>query len=51
MTSVPNRRAENARLENVGLENVAPNCTTGKRENGLVMESRSSLNSQHTSLR
>ena len=43
--------AENARLENAELENAAPNCRTGKREtgkheNGLVMESRSSLNSR-----
>jgi len=46
--------AENARMENVGLENVAQNCRTGKRgtakhENGLVMESQSSLSNRHTS--
>ena len=41
--------AENARLENAELENAAPNCRTGKRENGLVMESRSILNNRHTS--
>jgi len=40
----------------VELENAAPNCRigkrgTGKRENGLVMESRSRLDSRHTSRR
>ena len=40
--------AENASLENAELENAAPNCRTGKRENGLVMESRSILNNQTT---
>jgi len=45
----PGWGAENARLENTELENAAPNCRTGKRgtgkrENGLVMESWSSLN-------
>jgi len=54
--SANNGGAENARLENAGLENVASNCRTGKhgtgkRENGLVMESRSSLNSRHTARR
>jgi len=43
--------AENAKLEKAILENAAPNCRGGKRENGLVMESRSSLNSRHTSTR
>jgi len=42
------------KLENAELENAAPNCwtgkrETGKRENGLVMESRSTLNNRHTS--
>jgi len=32
--------AKNERLEITELENAAPNCRTGKRENGLVMESR-----------
>ena len=41
--------AENARLENAEQEYSAPNCRTEKREtrkreNGLVMESRSILN-------
>ena len=38
------RGAENAKLENATRE-------TGKRENGLIMESRSSLYSRHTSRR
>ena len=40
--------AENARLEIERLKNAAPNYRTGKRENGLVMERRSSLNRRHT---
>ena len=45
--------AENARPEIARLDNAAPNCRTGKRrtgkrENGLVMERWSSLNSRQT---
>jgi len=48
--------AENTRLEIAELEKERPNSRTGKRgtgkrENILVMESRSSLSSRHTSRR
>jgi len=33
--------------ENARLENAVPNCRTEKREDGKVMEKRSSLNSRH----
>jgi len=53
ISAVPEGGAENASLENAGLEKARPNCKTGnrgtgKREMGLVMERRSSLNSRHT---
>jgi len=60
-----NARLENTELQNAAqncrsgkgrLEKARPNCRTvkretGKRENGLVMESRTSLNNRHSSRR